>query len=85
MQCTTPSSHLDSSRRIVHIALGPRHEQRAPDGCVQRLLASSVGNRYAVYPSRRHVPPAVTAFVEMTVQRLTPLIQLPISGTAVSG
>jgi LysR family transcriptional regulator AphB len=40
-------------------------------------VASSVGNMYVVYPSRRHVPRAVTAFVEMTVQRLAPLIQSP--------
>ena len=46
-------------------------------------VASSVGNLYVVYPSRRHVPRAVTAFVEMTVQRLTPLIQSPFTGTAV--
>ena len=37
-------------------------------------VASSVGNMYVVYPSRRHVPRAVTAFVEMTVQRLTALM-----------
>ena len=37
-------------------------------------VASSVGNLYVVYPSRRHVPRAVTAFVEMTVQRITALI-----------
>ncbi len=42
-------------------------------------VASSVGNLYVVYPSRRHVPPAVTAFVEMTVQRLGPLIQPPFA------
>lgn len=42
-------------------------------------VASSVGNLYVVYPSRRHVPRAVTAFVEMTVQRLAPLIQPPTS------
>jgi DNA-binding transcriptional LysR family regulator len=32
-------------------------------------VASVVGNLYVVYPSRRHVPSAVTAFVEMTTQR----------------
>ena len=42
-------------------------------------VASGVGNLYVVYPSRRHVPRAVTAFVEMTVQRLTPLIQAPFA------
>ena len=42
-------------------------------------VASSVGNLYVVYPSRRHVPRAVTAFVEMTEQRLAPLIQPPTS------
>jgi len=42
-------------------------------------VASSVGNLYVVYPSRRHVPRAVTAFVEMTVQRLGPLIQPPFA------
>lgn len=47
-------------------------------------VASSVGNMYVVYPCRRHVPRAVTAFVEMTVQRLAPLIQSPFSGAAVS-
>lgn len=48
-------------------------------------IASSVGNLYVVYPSRRYVPPAVTAFVEMTVQRLAPLIQQPFSGTPHGG
>jgi len=42
-------------------------------------VASSVANLYVVYPSRRHVPRAVTAFVEMTVQRLAPLIQPPLT------
>jgi DNA-binding transcriptional LysR family regulator len=37
-------------------------------------VASSVGNLYVVYPSRRHVPRAVTAFVEMTVQRISALL-----------
>ena len=37
-------------------------------------VASSVGNLYVVYPSRRHVPRAVTAFVEMAVQRLSALL-----------
>lgn len=37
-------------------------------------VASSVGNLYVVYPSRRHVPRAVTAFVEMAVQRLAALL-----------
>lgn len=32
-------------------------------------VASGVGNLYVVYPSRRHVPSAVTAFVEMTTRR----------------
>ncbi|QDL52933.1 LysR family transcriptional regulator [Rhodoferax aquaticus] len=36
-------------------------------------IASSVGNLYVVYPSRRHVPPAVTAFVDMVVERMVPL------------
>ncbi|OGB29204.1 MAG: LysR family transcriptional regulator [Burkholderiales bacterium RIFCSPLOWO2_12_FULL_61_40] len=40
-------------------------------------VASGVGNLYVVYPSRRHVPRAVTAFVEMTVQRLAALIEPP--------
>jgi LysR family transcriptional regulator AphB len=47
-------------------------------------VASSVGNLYVVYPSRRHVPPAVTAFMEMTVQRLAPLIQPPFARDAVA-
>lgn len=37
-------------------------------------VASGVGNMYVVYPSRRHVPRAVTEFVEMTVQRLGSLL-----------
>ena len=37
-------------------------------------VASSVGNLYVVYPSRRHVPRAVTAFVELTVQRVSALM-----------
>jgi DNA-binding transcriptional LysR family regulator len=36
-------------------------------------VASSVGNLYVVYPSRRHVPRAVTAFVDMVVQHLASL------------
>ena len=48
-------------------------------------IASSVGNLYVVYPSRRYVPPAVTAFVEMTVQRLAPLILPPFAGTVSPG
>jgi DNA-binding transcriptional LysR family regulator len=36
-------------------------------------IASSVGNLYAVYPSRRYLPPAVTAFVDMVVERMLPL------------
>lgn len=43
-------------------------------------VASGVGNLYVVYPSRRHVPRAVTAFVEMTVQRLAKVIQPPSNG-----
>ena len=45
-------------------------------------VASSVGNLYVVYPSRRHVPRAVTAFVEMTVQRLAAVIPTPPAGSA---
>lgn len=37
-------------------------------------VARSVGNLYVVYPSRRHVPRAVTAFVEMAVERLSALL-----------
>jgi DNA-binding transcriptional LysR family regulator len=48
-------------------------------------IASSVGNMYVVYPSRRYVPPAVTAFVEMTVQRLAVLIQPPFADAASIG
>lgn len=44
-------------------------------------VASSVGNLYVVYPSRRHVPRAVTAFVEMTVRRLAGLIQPTLTGS----
>jgi DNA-binding transcriptional LysR family regulator len=33
-------------------------------------VASAPGSLFLVYPSRRHVPRAVTAFVEMAVQRL---------------
>ena len=33
-------------------------------------MASAPGGLFVVYPSRRHVPRAVTAFVEMAVQRL---------------
>jgi LysR family transcriptional regulator AphB len=47
-------------------------------------VACSVGNMYVVYPSRRHVPRAVTVFVEMTVQRLGPLLQSPFSHAAPS-
>ena len=47
-------------------------------------IASSAGNMYVVYPSRRHVPRAVTAFVEMTVQRLAPLIQSPFASATPS-
>lgn len=63
--CLLPISSLQSSFRtgeLVEVLPG---------------VASKVGNMYVVYPSRRHVPRAVTAFVEMTVQRLAPLIQSP--------
>ena len=33
-------------------------------------MADAPGGLFVVYPSRRHVPRAVTAFVEMAVQRL---------------
>ena len=39
-------------------------------------VACSVGNLYVVYPSRRHVPRAVTAFVEMAVQRIGAWMQV---------
>ena len=48
-------------------------------------VASSVGNLYVVYPSRRHVPRAVTAFVEMTVQRLAAVIPTPPTASARQG
>ena len=44
------------------------------DGALVEVLpgvASAPAGMYVVYPSRRHVPRAVTAFVEMAVQRLT--------------
>ncbi len=36
-------------------------------------VARNMGNLYVVYSSRRHVPRAVTAFVDMTIQRLEAL------------
>jgi hypothetical protein len=48
-------------------------------------VASSVGNLYVVYPSRRHVPRAVTAFVEMTAQRLAAVIPTPPADSARQG
>lgn len=45
-------------------------------------VASSVGNFYVVYPSRRHVARAVTAFVDMAVDRLAAVIPtLPAEST----
>ena len=38
-------------------------------------IASSAGGLYVVYPSRRYVPRAVTAFVDMTVQHLAQVMQ----------
>jgi DNA-binding transcriptional LysR family regulator len=37
-------------------------------------VASAPGGLFVVYPSRRHVPRAVTAFVEMAVQRLVAVL-----------
>jgi DNA-binding transcriptional LysR family regulator len=37
-------------------------------------VASAPGGLFVVYPSRRHVPRAVTAFVEMAVQRLVAML-----------
>lgn len=34
-------------------------------------VASAPGGLYVVYPSRRHVPRAVTAFVDMVSKRIT--------------
>ena len=45
-------------------------------------VASNVGNLYVVYSSRRHVPRAVTAFVDMTVQRLTANWRLQVGAIA---
>jgi len=39
-------------------------------------VASAPAGLFVVYPSRRHVPRAVTAFVEMAVQRLVPALHL---------
>jgi DNA-binding transcriptional LysR family regulator len=37
-------------------------------------VASAPGGLYVVYPSRRHVPRAVTAFVDMVAKRITQAI-----------
>lgn len=55
-------------RNLVEASLGNGELAEVLPG-----VASNVGNLYVVYSSRRHVPRAVTAFVEMTVQRLTAL------------
>jgi DNA-binding transcriptional LysR family regulator len=49
------------------------------DGALVEVLpgvASAPAGLFVVYPSRRHVPRAVTAFVEMAVQRLVPALHL---------
>lgn len=57
-----------------------QHSSRARELVeVLPVVASSVGKLYVVYPSRRHVPRAVTAFVEMTVQQLAGLVQPPFA------
>jgi DNA-binding transcriptional LysR family regulator len=56
--CLLPSNSVSSSLlsgELVNVLSG---------------LSSSVGNLYVVYPSRRHVPSAVTAFIEMAARRL---------------
>ena len=45
-------------------------------------VASKVGNLYVVYPSRRHVPKAVTAFVDMALERLSALVSQPEAQSA---
>jgi DNA-binding transcriptional LysR family regulator len=59
--CLLPFNIVDESLRTGALAE------------VLQGVASSVGNLYVVYPSRRHVPRAVTAFVEMVVQHLPAL------------
>ncbi len=46
-------------------------------------VVSATGHLYVVYPSRRHVPSAVTAFVNMTTQRW--LASFPSAGPAKMG
>lgn len=44
------------------------------DGRLRRVLpdyASAVGGVYALYPSSRHLPPAVKAVVELAAERLS--------------
>ena len=44
------------------------------DGRLRRVLpdyASAVGGVYALYPSSRHLSPAVKAFVELAAERLS--------------
>ncbi len=60
--CLLPVSSLQDGLRSVALVQ------------VLPAVASSVGNLCVVYPSRRHVPRAVTAFVEMAVQRLAALL-----------
>jgi len=33
---------------------------------------------HVVYPSRRHLPPAVTAFIDLLVRRLGSVAELPL-------
>ena len=43
-------------------------------------VASAAAGLYVVYPSRRHVPRAVTAFVDMTLERLAATITASTDG-----
>ncbi len=63
--CLLPRNAIDESLRLGELVE------------VLPGLASSVGNLYVVYPSRRHVPRAVSAFVDMTVQRLALVLHAP--------
>jgi DNA-binding transcriptional LysR family regulator len=57
------------------IAQLPYHagEASVGDGRLRRVLGdytTPVGGLYAVYPSSRHVSPAVKAFIELAAERL---------------
>jgi DNA-binding transcriptional LysR family regulator len=63
---------------ICLLPIGALQDSLASGRLVELLpgVASAPAGLFVVYPSRRHVPRAVTAFVEMVVQRLAPSLEM---------